>query len=94
MSTPARAVGIDFGTTNSTVAVCEPDGRVRLARFPLPQIVAGIDDAAAAETFRSVLYFRAPEPRRPPQAEAGPGAIDAFLDEGEGRLMKSLKTFL
>ena len=91
-----HAVGIDFGTTNSTVAVCDADGRTRLARFSTAEVIAALGRASDIETFPSLLYFRPPEAGSggPPQAEAGPDAIDAFVEEGEGRLMKSLKTFL
>ena len=61
-------LGLDFGTTNSAVALAHPGGAARLAPFPL----AGRQTA----TFRSVLYFspersrcgqtrsRSPAPRR------------------------------
>ena len=42
-------VGIDFGTTNSSVALMEGDAPVQLARFPFL--------GAQTESFRSVLYF-------------------------------------
>jgi hypothetical chaperone protein len=44
----AKGVGLDFGTTNSAIAVAGDDGTVRLARF------AEADRLAA--TFRSILY--------------------------------------
>ncbi|MCA9539270.1 MAG: hypothetical protein KC620_10315 [Myxococcales bacterium] len=81
-----RAVGIDFGTTNSAIAVCGPDGRTRLAEFPVGETWARV--------FRSVLHFAPPEDGRPPHALAGPAAIARRLDEGEGRLIQSLKSFL
>jgi hypothetical chaperone protein len=83
-----RAVGLDFGTTNSALGVVE-DGRVTLARFP--------QRAGASETFRSILYFH-PDLRGEYgrlQAVAGGRAIDAYLDaDGSGRLIQSLKTYL
>ena len=42
-------VGIDFGTTNSSVALMEGDAPVQLARFPFL--------GEETESFRSVLYF-------------------------------------
>jgi hypothetical chaperone protein len=45
----ARAVGIDFGTTNSAIAVVGDDGRPRLARF------ATLD--GDTNVFRSILHF-------------------------------------
>lgn len=80
------SVGIDFGTTNSAVAVCGADGRTRLAEFPVGETWARV--------FRSVLHFAPPEDGRPPDALAGPAAIHRRLDEGEGRLIQSLKSFL
>lgn len=80
------AVGIDFGTTNSAIALCEPGGRTRLAEFATGETWARV--------FRSVLHFAPPEDGRPPDALAGPAAIRRRLDEGEGRLIQSLKSFL
>ena len=83
-----RAVGLDFGTTNSAVGVVE-NGVVTLARFP--------QKSGLTEAFRSILYFH-PELRGPNgrlQAVAGGRAIDAYLDaDGSGRLIQSLKTYL
>jgi hypothetical chaperone protein len=80
-----RVVGLDFGTTNSALAVAEAGGAVKLARF------------GVGELFRSVLYFNPDEAQQPARARpvTGPGAIDAWMeDEGAGRLMQSLKTWL
>lgn len=75
-------VGLDLGTTNSAIAVLGDDGNVQLARFP--------HAGGLAETFRSILYFRAGE-----KAVAGPRAIDAYLAaESEGRLIQSMKSYL
>ncbi len=80
------AIGIDFGTTNSAIALCGPDGKARLAEFR--------SDDTWARVFRSVLHFAPPDDGRPPHALAGPAAIRRRLDEGEGRLIQSLKSFL
>jgi len=42
-----KAIGLDFGTTNSAFAIARPDGNVELARF------------GAQSTFRSILFFEA-----------------------------------
>ncbi len=83
------AVGIDFGTTNSALAVVNAEGAPALARFS--------GAGALAETFRSILYFH-PEAREASGRlvpYAGPAAIGRYLDaEGEGRLIQSMKSFL
>ena len=79
-------IGIDFGTTNSVVAIQQPDGSVRTARFP-----GGLD------VFRTVLCFwRQLAPGRAGIAHAaGPAAIDAYVDDPlDTRLIMSMKTYL
>lgn len=72
------ACGLDFGTSNSAVAL--PDGRV------LP-----VDPAAAEpRLFRSVLFF--PEDTR--EVLAGSTAIERYLDDSAGRFIQSVKTWL
>jgi len=84
-----RWVGLDFGTTNSAVAVVETDGPPQLATFP--------SAVGPRQTFPSVLYF---EPRRQgaarrPPALAGFPAIERYLaSETKGRFIQSLKTYL
>jgi hypothetical chaperone protein len=86
-------VGIDFGTTNSSVALRLPDGSVRLAEFPIA--------AGTTRSSRSVLYLqRKSESRKPAQVWSGPEAIDRYLgketldEEVQGRLIQSLKSYL
>jgi hypothetical chaperone protein len=84
-----KYVGIDFGTTNSAVAIAEEDGSVRTVRFP-----AGKD---STESFRSLIYFeRVRENGRfHLRAHTGPDAITRYLASDEkGRLIQSLKAFL
>ena len=45
----ARTIGIDFGTTNSVIALTMPDGRIDTAIFTL--------DDETIRTFRTVLCF-------------------------------------
>jgi hypothetical chaperone protein len=82
-------VGLDFGTTNSAVAVATPGGPTLLATFE--------GDGYRTSTFRSVLYFD-PEFRTPdhkPQTIAGPEAINSYLKaDTSGRLMQSMKSHL
>jgi len=84
-----QAVGIDFGTTNSAVAVATGDGTARLATFA--------DGAARTATFRSLLYFNpdAVRPGQRPEGVAGPAAIHGYLEAGgRGRLIQSMKSHL
>ena len=80
------SVGIDFGTTNSAIAVATP-GSVQVAHFPF---LGGIVD-----TFRSVLFFEhAAGSGSIPRPLAGPAAIERYLEPHEGgRLIQSLKSF-
>ncbi len=83
-----HAVGIDFGTTNSSVALVN-NGKIELVRFP--------KRGGDTESFRSVLYME-----RLRQAGhlrigtfTGPAAIEHYLDaEKKGRLIQSLKSYL
>jgi hypothetical chaperone protein len=87
-----RAVGLDFGTTNSAIAIVADDGAPRLARFASD--VAGADDT---ETFRSILFFESTEETGGTEAalSAGNDAIRRYLAAGgNGRLIQSLKSFL
>ena len=81
------AIGIDFGTTNTVVALAGADGETRLVSF------AHDDEAIVA--FRSALAFHAglhdPSER---VVEAGPWAIDAYVEEPlETRFIQSFKTY-
>ncbi|MBO1075393.1 Hsp70 family protein [Roseomonas marmotae] len=83
-------IGIDFGTTNSVIALRRPDGQAVGLRY-----AAG---AGMVDTFRSVLCFWAEESgasRGRLQHAAGPDAIEAYLDDPLGsRLIMSMKSYL
>jgi len=84
----SQVVGLDFGTTNSAMALATPEGAV-LATFQ--------DGNRQTTTFRSVLYFDPEdlEPTGKPRATAGPEAIRSYVQAGtRGRLIQSLKSFL
>jgi len=85
---PRPALGLDFGTTNSALAIAGAGGAPRLAEF------AGPD--GEAPTFRSLLYFDREDESAPPLVYAGPAALVAYLerDVHGGRLIQSLKSFL
>jgi hypothetical chaperone protein len=82
-------IGLDFGTTNSALALASATGPASL----VPLHHGGV----AHSTFRSLLYFEDGErdPNGRPHAFAGPAAIDAYLQPGaEGRLIQSIKSYL
>ncbi|MEJ7604859.1 MAG: Hsp70 family protein [Bryobacteraceae bacterium] len=81
-----RGIGIDFGTTNSAIAVAGSEG-IRLASFPFMESIV--------ETFRSVLFFEnASERGLARKPLAGPAAIERYLQPNDGgRLIQSLKSF-
>ncbi|MBX7223280.1 MAG: Hsp70 family protein [Blastocatellia bacterium] len=82
------AVGIDFGTSNSALAIARPDGQVQTLSFRM--------NGRLQETIRSILYFEPPPPgKRMSAVHVGETGIQEYLDsEGNGRLMQSLKSFL
>ncbi len=84
---PFPAVGLDFGTTNSSVALAAPNGTVTLAQFPT--------GASATASFRSLLYFER-DASKHTHSHAGPAAIEQYLraEERTGRLVQSLKSYL
>lgn len=80
-----HAVGIDFGTTNSVVSVCTPNGETRTARFPWP--------TGQSETFRSILCFW--QDGRTVHHACGQIAADEYLkDTADSRLIQSIKSYL
>src|SRR5271165_2556094 len=84
-----KSIGIDFGTTNSVVALLHADGTVTMARH-----AAG---DSLVDVFRSILCFWAEERhgRQILHHAAGPEAIAAYLgDPLDSRLIMSMKTFL
>lgn len=75
-------IGVDFGTTNSVVAVVGADGAVRTVRF------------RTGDVFRTVLCFWRAAGGGLAHA-AGPAGVDAYLDDPlDTRLILSIKTYL
>jgi hypothetical chaperone protein len=73
---------VDFGTTNSAVAIANGSDRATLAAFPSAH--------GPRSTFPSVLYF---EPKS--ASLAGAAAIERYLaSETKGRFIQSLKAYL
>ena len=78
-------IGLDFGTTNSAIAVAALGEQATLASF---------NNSAS---FRSILYFPHQERSSPVKAEtkAGPEAISSYLEaDTKGRLILSIKSYL
>jgi len=86
MSSPF-SLGIDFGTTNTVIALADADGPARLVRFAAPE--------GELFAFRSCLSFHAPAEKPTDRAiAAGPWAIDAYVeDPAETRFIQSFKSF-
>jgi hypothetical chaperone protein len=83
------SIGIDFGTTNSSIALARSDGAVELASFPTA--------TGLTESFRSVLYLEQWKHAGRTQIKGftGPAAIEQYLQaEHKGRLIQSLKSYL
>lgn len=83
------AIGIDFGTTNSVVALANANGSVTTRSFATQQ--------GAVDAYRSALMFW--REGRPPQTSiahvSGPDALDMALGmTTEHRFLQSLKTHL
>ena len=88
---PTAAIGIDFGTTNSSVAlVRDPSGnQVEMVSFA----AAG----GAVESYRSLLFLQQVKDgmRSRLHSTTGPAAIEAYLHaDHKGRLVQSLKSWL
>jgi hypothetical chaperone protein len=86
---PASAIGVDFGTTNSSIAHASSSGEVELAHFPQ---TGGLTDA-----YRSLLYLEQERERgaKVTKSWTGPEGIERYLAaETKGRLIQSLKSFL
>ncbi|MDR3727240.1 MAG: Hsp70 family protein [Terracidiphilus sp.] len=85
-----NAVGIDFGTTNSSVALATGNSQVQLASFP--------SGGAETQSFRSVLYLeqlKSASGAKRMHSLTGPAAIERYLEaEEKGRLIQSLKSHL
>ncbi len=85
-----NVAGIDFGTTNSSVALQTGDARIELASFTF----------LGSETLssRSVLYFeqsRAAGGMKRTHGLSGSAAIERYLESDEkGRLIQSMKSHL
>ncbi len=83
------AIGIDFGTTNSTVAVADEGGQVRSLTWP--------SATGPTDVFRTALAFwsEGRAPRAVVRHVGGPRALErALAPEGTQRFVQSIKTYL
>jgi hypothetical chaperone protein len=86
---PGPSLGIDFGTTNSSIALARTNRTVELVSFPTATVTT--------ESFRSVLYLEQRKQAGRTQIKdfTGPAAIEQYLQaEHKGRLIQSLKSYL
>jgi len=84
-----KAIGVDFGTTNSVVALLRADGSVVTQRFAT--------ESGLLDVFRTILCFWTDDAhgRQTLLHAAGPAAIEAYLDDPlDTRLIMSMKTYL
>src|SRR5580698_1295273 len=82
-------IGIDFGTTNSSIACADCSDEVQLAKFPF---LGSLTDA-----YRSLLYLERVKEGSVNTLKSwtGPEAIEQYLSaDTKGRLIQSLKSFL
>ncbi len=82
-------IGLDFGTTNSSIALVTATGEVEVAQFPTA--------TGVTESFRSLLYLERHREagRSIIKSWSGPEGIEHYLHSDEkGRLIQSLKSFL
>src|SRR4051794_37500536 len=82
-------LGLDFGTTNSSIALATASGDVDVAQFPAA--------SGLTESFRSLLYLERHREagRSIIKSWSGPEGIERYLHSDEnGRLIQSLKSFL
>ncbi len=83
-------VGIDFGTTNSSMALATEDAGVQLASFATR--------TGDTSSFRSIVYMEQMKEQtgvRRVHSFTGPAAIEHYLEaEKKGRLIQSLKSYL
>jgi hypothetical chaperone protein len=94
MTSPAfqankRAIGVDFGTTNSSIACADRSGEVQLAKFPYL--------GSLTDSYRSLLYLQQTKVggANTLKSWTGPEGIEQYLSaDVKGRLIQSLKSFL
>ena len=84
-----RGIGLDFGTTNSALAVALPGRGAQVVQFRSAD--------GDLDCFRSLLFCGHAGDGSKVESIAGPLAVERYLEcegEGEWRLLQSLKAFL
>jgi hypothetical chaperone protein len=87
--TSQGTIGIDFGTTNSSIACADNADEVRLAEFPYL--------GELTDSYRSLLYLQQVKEGgvNTLKSWTGPEGIEHYLSaDAKGRLIQSLKSFL
>ena len=85
---PIASIGIDFGTSNTVVALADASGRVETLRFRHDESDLGVYASALA------FWQDRASPGLPPRVEGGPWAIARALEGRSGlRFIQSFKTF-
>ena len=89
----SEIIALDFGTTNSVLAVADSAGNVQSAKFEV--------GANSFDTYRTILYFWEDQDLTAPNAPthtkscSGPFAIEEYLKESHDcRLIQSMKSYL
>src|SRR5215510_13149114 len=79
--------GIDFGTSNSAIAMATSDGQVHPIRWSIPSTLGGDDSSTVPTVIFAPNYDR--------EFSVGFDAIRQYLFTGlDGRFMQSIKAFL
>ena len=101
MPAPARYCAIDFGTSNSAIAIpaiptitasaAADEGRrpPGASSMRLVELEPGVATMPTA-----VFYASEGDPNEPPRREYGRAAVAAYVDGVDGRLMRSMKSIL
>jgi hypothetical chaperone protein len=86
MTAMGAHVGIDFGTTNTTIGVA---GRDEIELLPLPDGAGG-----STPTWRTILFFERDAERGHGPTAGAPAIARYVAHTGEGRLIQSMKSHL